>query len=743
MKTQRLLTDPRNPRIRNLRPKPALLLFYLGLTCIWVSQLAAADSFIVTGRNDNADSKNPSNSQNVTPTLRTFRTGPIANIQLTGAPLPELPQDSSLPRALDEDLPQSGADLAPVTMAPTRGSFLASWKTVSHATGYRLDVSASRDFDSYVNGYRDFDVGNVTSRIVSELSPGTTYYYRVRAYNELGVGSDSDLMTATTITGSGLIIIPTFDSSILDNPNSAAIQSVINQAVAIFQSLFTDPITVRILFRYSNRYPDGSLIPSGPIACVNADDSATSWDAYINALRADAKTGNDATANASLPPNSLSAQIMFTTANGRALGFNTPGTMDAAGNSGPGTFDGIVTLNSNKPFSFSRPPSSSSFDALRLIQGGIIVALGPLSSLDVDGSDLLPQDLFSWAAQGNRSFTSNGSRYFSINAGNTNIVDFNQNSSTGSFSLWRSTSCPQANPYVYNAGPCPGQFSNVTATSPEGINLDVIGYDLGSPGPTPGPTSLANISTRLRVETGDSVLIGGFIVVTGTQPKRVIVRAMGPSLPLGGALADPVLELRNSSGGLIASNDDWRTDQQAEIIATGIPPANNLESAIVATLAANNSAYTAIVRGYNGGTGIGLVEAYDLDNTVNSRLGNISTRGFIGTGDNVMIGGFIVVAQSSTRVIVRAIGPSLPIGDALADPTLALHDGNGTLLQSNDNWRTGGQEAEIIATTIPPSNDLESAIVRNLVSGNYTVIVRGAGNGIGVGLVEAYDLGPP
>jgi hypothetical protein len=256
-------------------------------------------------------------------------------------------------------------------------------------------------------------------------------------------------------------------------------------------------------------------------------------------------------------------------------------------------------------------------------------------------------------------------------------------------------------------------------------------------------TTLVNISTRLRVETGDSVLIGGFIVVTGTEPKRVIVRAIGPSLPVTDALPDPVLELRNSAGTLIAMNDDWRNTQETEIIGTGIPPNNNLESAIVVTLAANNSAYTAVVRDFNNETGVGLVEAYDLDDTVNSKLGNISTRGFVGTGDNVMIGGFIVGGQVSTRVIVRAIGPSLPVPDKLADPTLELHDGNGGLIFANDNWRTGGQESEIIATGIPPSNDLESAIVRTLAPGGYTAIVRGVNNTTGVALVEVYDLGPP
>ena len=261
-----------------------------------------------------------------------------------------------------------------------------------------------------------------------------------------------------------------------------------------------------------------------------------------------------------------------------------------------------------------------------------------------------------------------------------------------------------------------------------------------TPTVTPSGSLLGNISTRLRVETADNVLNGGFII-TGTQPKKVIVRAIGPSLSsfFSGVLANPVLELRDSLGGLIRSNDNWRSDQEAEIIATGIPPSNDLESAIVATLPANSSAYTAIVRGANNGTGIGAVEVYDLDRTVDSKLANISTRGFVQTGDNVLIGGLIVLGQNPLRVIVRAIGPSLPVPGTLANPTLELHDGNGALIASNDNWRSD-QEAEIIATGIPPTNDMESAIVRNLAPGNYTAIVRGVNNTTGVALVEAYGL---
>jgi hypothetical protein len=262
-----------------------------------------------------------------------------------------------------------------------------------------------------------------------------------------------------------------------------------------------------------------------------------------------------------------------------------------------------------------------------------------------------------------------------------------------------------------------------------------------TPSPTAPPPAFANISTRLRVETGDNALIGGFIV-TGTQPKMVIARAIGPSLPFSGVLDDPTLELRDSSGALIRSNDNWRSDQEAEIVATTIPPGNDLESAIVETLPANASAYTVVVRGVNNGIGIGVVEVYDLDRTVNSKLANISTRGFVDTGDNVMIGGAIVTGSGPANVLLRAIGPSLAtagVPNALPDTTLELRDSNGVLIAANDNWRSD-QEAAIIATTIPPSNDLESAILQTLSPGAYTAILRGSNNSIGVALVEAYQL---
>jgi hypothetical protein len=255
---------------------------------------------------------------------------------------------------------------------------------------------------------------------------------------------------------------------------------------------------------------------------------------------------------------------------------------------------------------------------------------------------------------------------------------------------------------------------------------------------------LLNVSTRLRVLTDDNALIGGFIV-TGNTPKRMVVRAIGPSLTafgVAGALTNPLLELHGPSGFATIINDDWRDAQQAEIQAAGLAPGNNLESAILATLPPG--AYTAVVRGQGNGTGVGLVEAYDLESWADARLGNISTRGFVDAGANVMIGGLIAgpVSSATGQILVRAIGPSLSalgVANALQDPTLELHDGNGGLLASNNDWRDTQQPA-IEATGLAPSNIKESAILSTLSPGGYTAVVRGAGNTTGVALVEVYKL---
>ncbi len=276
----------------------------------------------------------------------------------------------------------------------------------------------------------------------------------------------------------------------------------------------------------------------------------------------------------------------------------------------------------------------------------------------------------------------------------------------------------------------------------------------------PAVSQLSNISSRAFVQTGDNVMIGGF-TVQGTALKRVIVRALGPELTQYGvpdALANPTLELHDSTGALIASNNNWvstiiggiiTTNQVHEIQASGYAPTNVLESAIIADLPAGS--YTAIVKGVNNLTGVALVEVYDLSPESDSILANISTRSFVQTGDNVMIGGFTVQGTASERVIVRALGPELTqygVPDALANPTLELHDGTGALIASNNNWVTtiiggiitAGQVHEIQASGYAPSDPLESAIIADLSAGNYTAVVRGVNNLTGVALVEVYNL---
>ncbi len=427
----------------------------------------------------------------------------------------------------------------------------------------------------------------------------------------------SNVTAATTEAPTGLIINPTFDSSITDDPNSAAIQAMINQAIAIYESLFSDPITIQILFRYSDTAPNGDPLPGDVLSQSLSTVYTVPWNDFVSALRADATSSNDSRANASLPGSPLSTNIAPSSANGRAVGLNTPPAIPdpTAGQGGP--YDGIVTLNSAIPFSFTRPLLFGSFDAQRSVEheidevmgfgsylntssaprpcanqyeaessdntitGGAGVQSCPTCSggadvryvgnnsgtltfnnvtvntthdyvvtiwylngdavryayLSVNGStgipvsfpstgsfqtvgsvqttvtlnagsnntlefynpvtgnwapdfdrigvncaispptDLRPQDLFSWSSAGVRNLTSDGSRYFSIDSGNTNIVNFNQ-ISPGDFGDWLSEACPQSHPYVQNAFACAGQFSDISATSPEGINLDVIGYDL-------------------------------------------------------------------------------------------------------------------------------------------------------------------------------------------------------------------------------------------------------------------------
>ena len=269
-----------------------------------------------------------------------------------------------------------------------------------------------------------------------------------------------------------------------------------------------------------------------------------------------------------------------------------------------------------------------------------------------------------------------------------------------------------------------------------------------TPAPSPSPAAQAlNLSTRMRVQTGDNVGIGGFII-TGSVPKPVLLRGIGPSLVGSGitdALANPTLDLRDSNGVRILANNDWRDTQQVEIEATGLPPTNDLEAAIVETL--DPGSYTVILRGMGMTSGVGLVEIYDLDPAVDSKLANLSTRALVSTGDNIVIAGFIIGGHSGDNlIVVRGLGPSLSaagVPNVLADPTLELRDSNGALLISNNDWQDPPNDVIIVAAGLAPSDSLESALAATLPPGAYTALLGGLNNGTGNGLVEIYDLDVP
>jgi hypothetical protein len=348
-----------------------------------------------------------------------------------------------------------------------------------------------------------------------------------------------------------LVITPTFDSSITGNANAAAIEAMINNAISIYESLFNDPITVSIYFRYATTAADGSTMLSPGTGA----QSATSvygivWNDFTNALVFDATTANDTTANASLPGSALTTNIFFSSANGRALNIDSPGVMSANGsiNMG-GTYDGVITLNSALTFSFTRPPSATQFDALRATEHEMDEVLGLGSFLGHPLTDLRPQDLFSWSAPGTRNTTTTGSRYFSIDGGATDLVGFNQTAG-GDFGDWLSQmSCPQSTPYVQNAFGCAGQTADVTKTSPEGINLDVIGYDLLVATPTPTATNTATATatpapataTKTPVPSNSptqtpSLTATATATRTGTATSTATPTATGPTPTLPPAL---------------------------------------------------------------------------------------------------------------------------------------------------------------------------------------------------------------
>jgi hypothetical protein len=298
------------------------------------------------------------------------------------------------------------------------------------------------------------------------------------------------------------------------------------------------------------------------------------------------------------------------------------------------------------------------------------------------------------------------------------------------------------------------ETTSFVVTDPGEGNMSGVGgagsaSSLGGATPTPPPVALhsaqpLNLSTRIGVLDGDKVLIAGFIV-TGNVPKKAIIRGLGPSLQnfgVTGVLDNPTLELHDANK-IIGSNDNWKETQQTEIENSGIAPTNELESAMIVTLAPG--AYTALLQGVNHATGVGLIELYDFDASADSQLANLSARAFVQTGANVLIAGTIVGGSGNrdpARIMLRATGPSLQglgIANPLPDPTLELHNGDGTLIETNNDWKDT-QQAEIEATGLAPSSNLESVIISTLPVGNYTAVVADRNGQGGVGVIEAFNL---
>src|SRR6476660_420288 len=527
---------------------------------------------------------------------------------------------------------ESAAEPEVVSSAPpTRSSIMANWQRVSGANGYLLDVSTKESFSDYVEGYHDLDVGDVSGRVVTELNPGTTYYYRVRPYTAAGPSNYLEVMTATTVPATGLTIHATFDNSITGNPNAAAIEGTINRAISIYESLFSDPITIQIRFRYASTAPDGTALPPGTAAQSWFVIYPIPWSTFISALRADAQTGNDNVANASLPGSARSANSEPGSADGRALGFDTPPAMFANGNVGAGgPYDGIVTLNSSAPYQFTRPNNGNTLDAQRSTEHEIDEVIGLGSHLSSHNSNLRPQDLFSWSSPGVRNVSTSGMRYFSINGGVTNIVNFNQNPNQD-LGDWISPSCPQPHPYVQNAIGCVGQSSDISATSPEGINLDVVGYDLQS-------TPIAVQYDFNNDAHSDFLLSNGATRQTAIwylNNNVLIGAAFGPTLPGG-----------------------WQVVGVADFNRDGHPDYLLFNSVSRATVIwyMNNNVHVGSTTGPTlpGGWSVSALADINLDGYPDYVLFNVNT------------GGTVVWYMRNNAQIGAAAGPALPWGWTLA-----------------------------------------------------------------------------
>jgi hypothetical protein len=509
----------------------------------------------------------------------------------------------------------------------------------------------------------------------------------------------------------------------------AAMKAACTNAANQLTSRYSDPINVNIKVTASA----GTSDFGSSTAFLN---SVSSYNNLRAAFAADSKTADDATTvgnGGSLPagadPIATTHMYLVARAQAKALGLLADDMQN----------DGTFNFGGGQPWTYdpNNRKVAGKFDFIGVAVHEFTEIMGRTSLMgDMLGTgtpNYVAFDLFHYTGAGTRGLNSGPGRSFSFDNGTSLLIAFNDGGNGGDLQDWAGPA-----PDPFNAFGPPNEQDDLTPVDLQ--TMDVIGYDRIT-----GPAVLANLSTRLPVGINDNALFAGF-TVTGNVNKKIIIRAIGPSLtasgaPLPGRLADPILELHDSTPNSppLETNDNWGDSPNKQaIIDSTVAPTNSLESAIIRSVPPG--AYTAIERGVNNGTGIGVVEMYDLDTAADAKLVNISTRGLVQTGNDVLFAGMAVVGGGSQKVIVRALGPSLTVTGKMSDPIMELHDGSGTLLETNDNWVDSPNKQAIIDSTVAPPNNLESAIVRTLTAGTYTAIVRGVNNGTGIGVVEVYAL---
>lgn len=524
----------------------------------------------------------------------------------------------------------------------------------------------------------------------------------------------------------------TFTAAGLSAADITAMKAASSYAAQQLTSRYTDNINVNIKI---TAVAGTSTLGESSSSVLTVADYAT----LRNAMVADSKTADDATSlggGGSVPaadPIAGPHVYLVTKAQAKALGIISNDT----------TEDGSFKFGGGHQYTYdpNNRAVAGKIDFIGTTLHEFTEIMGRIGGMgDNSPAEYQQMDLFSYTSAGVRGLGKGAGRFFSFNNGTSLLKQFNDfTANQGDLQDWADGTND-----AFNAFSSDGVLNDMSEVDLQ--VMDVIGYDRTTAG---GTGSAANISTRLPVGTGDNLLITGFIITgPGGSTKKVIVRGTGPSTGVPGALADPTLELHDGTGALIASNNNWKTtqiggiitqDQVADIQASTVAPTNDAESALIGTLAPGS--YTAHLRGVNNGTGIGVAEAFDLSLGSAAKLGNVSTRGQVGTGNDIMIAGFIIV-NNPLKVVVRGIGPSLTgfgVPNALANPTLELRDGNGALVLANNDWKTA-QQAEITATGLQPSDDLESALVQTLQPGPYTAQLRGNNNGTGVGVIDVFAL---